>query len=89
VVDREDAVVRLDDGVGNLRRREDGVRAHDAVGVLLADLGDEEGAHAGAGATTKRVGHGKALEAIAALGLLAHDVEDGVDELSTLGVAPA
>merc|ERR1719473_2334278 len=57
-----------------------------SVGVLLADLGDEEGAHAGAGATAERVGHGEALEAVAALGLLADDVEDGVDELGALGV---
>ena len=28
----------------------------------------------------------EALEAVAALGLLAHDVEDGVDELGALGV---
>jgi hypothetical protein len=28
----------------------------------------------------------KALEAVAALGLLAHDVQDGVDELGALGV---
>merc|ERR1719375_403445 len=83
---REDAVVRLDDGVRHLRRREDRVRAHDAVRVLLTDLGDEKGAHAGAGATTERVGHGEALEAVAALGLLADDVEDGIDELSALGV---
>ena len=86
LVDREDAVVRLDDGVGHLRRREDRVGAHDAVGVLLADLGDEEGTHASAGAATERVGHGEALEAVAALGLLADDVKDGVDELGALGV---
>merc|ERR1719353_2541029 len=86
LVDREDAVVRLDDSVRHLGGREDRVGAHDAVGVLLADLGDEEGAHARAGAAAERVGHGEALEAVAALGLLAHDVEDGVDKLSTLGV---
>ena len=86
LVDREHAVVRLDDGVRHLGRREDRVGAHHAVGVLLADLGDQEGAHAGAGAATERVGHGEALEAVAALGLLADDVEDGVDQLGALGV---
>jgi hypothetical protein len=54
--------------------------------VLLADLGDQEGAHAGASATTERVGDLEALEAVARLGLLADNVEDGVDELGTLGV---
>ena len=82
----EDAVVRLDDGVGHLGRREDGVGAHHAVGVLLADLGDQEGAHAGAGAAAEGVGHGEALEAVAALGLLAHDVQDAVDKLGALRV---
>mmetsp|Transcript_11881 Transcript_11881/g.30750 ORF Transcript_11881/g.30750 Transcript_11881/m.30750 type:complete len:467 (-) Transcript_11881:15-1415(-) len=86
LVDREHAVVRLDHGVRHLGRREDREGAHHAVGVLLTDLGDEQGAHARAGAATERVGHVEALEAVAALGLLAHDVEDGVDELGALGV---
>jgi len=64
----------------------DGEGGHDSVGVLLTDLGDEEGAHAGAGTTTEGVGDLEALEAVAALSLLADDVEDGVDELSTFGV---
>jgi hypothetical protein len=70
----------------HLGRGHDGEGQHDAVGVLLADLGDEEGAHAGAGAAAERVGELEALEAIAGLGLLAHHVEHGVDELGALGV---
>merc|ERR1711988_28314 len=81
LVDGEHAVVRLDDRVGHLRRREDRVRAHHAVGVLLADLGDQEGAHATARATAERVREREALEAVAALRLLADDVKDGIDEL--------
>ena len=86
LVDGERGVVRLDDGVGHLGGREDREGHHDAVGVLLADLGDQEGAHTRAGAATERVGDLEALEAVAALGLLADDVEDGVDELGALGV---
>merc|ERR1719409_2316062 len=86
LMDREGGVVGLDDGVGDLGGGHDGEGGHDSVGVLLTDLGDEEGAHAGAGTTTKGVGDLEALEAVAALSLLADDVEDGVDELSTLGV---
>ena len=59
---------------------------HHAVGVLLADLGDEESAHAGTGTTTERVANLEALEAITRLGLLADDVEDGVDQLGSLSV---
>mmetsp|Transcript_8203 Transcript_8203/g.9920 ORF Transcript_8203/g.9920 Transcript_8203/m.9920 type:complete len:266 (+) Transcript_8203:767-1564(+) len=82
----EGGVVGLDDGVGDLGGGHDREGAHLSVGVLLTDLGDEEGAHAGAGTTTEGVGDLEALKAIAALSLLTDDVEDGVDELSTLGV---
>ena len=43
---------------------------HHAIGVLLADLGDEERAHAGASTTTERVADLESLEAVARLGLL-------------------
>ena len=55
-------------------------------GVLLADLRDEERAHAGARAAAHGVDELEALEAVAGLGLLAHDVEDRVDELGALRV---
>lgn len=86
LMDGEGGVVGLDDGVGDLGGGDDGEGHHDAVGVLLAELGDEEGAHAGARATAEGVADLEALEAVAGLGLLAADVEDGVDELGTLGV---
>merc|ERR1712036_140371 len=82
----EGGVVGLDDSVGHLGGWHDGECAHHAVGVLLTDLGDQESSHAGAGTTTERVGDLEALEAVAALSLLADDIEDGVDELSTFGV---
>merc|ERR1719399_1022340 len=86
LMDGEGGVVGLNDGVRDLGGRHDGESAHDTVGVLLTDLGDEEGAHAGTSATTEGVGDLEALEAVAALSLLADNVEDGVDELSTFGV---
>ena len=86
LMDREGGVVWLNNGVRDLGGWHNGEGSHDSVGVLLTDLGDEEGAHAGAGTTTKGVGDLEALEAVAALSLLTDDVEDGVDELSTLGV---
>ena len=42
--------------------------------------------HAGARAAAHRVRELEALQAVARLGLLAHDVKDGVDELGALGV---
>ena len=63
---------------GYLGGRHDGEGVHDSVGVLLADLGDEQGAHAGAGAAAQGVGQLEALQAVAALGLLADNVQHGV-----------
>ena len=82
----EGGVVGFDDGVGDLGGGDDGEGHHDAVGVLLAELGDEEGAHAGAGTTTEGVADLETLEAVAGLGLLAADVEDGVDELGAFSI---
>ncbi|KAK1083134.1 hypothetical protein LTR33_003454, partial [Friedmanniomyces endolithicus] len=45
-----------------------------------------EHAHAGAGTTAEGVGDLETLQAVAALGLATHDIEDLVDELSALGV---
>jgi hypothetical protein len=54
-------------------------------GGVLARLGGR-GRAGRTGATAERVGHGEALEAVAALGLLADNVKDGVDQLGALGV---
>ena len=61
-----------------LGRGHNGEGVHDSVGVLLTDLGDEEGAHAGASATAQGVGQLEALQAVAALSLLADNVQHGV-----------
>jgi hypothetical protein len=86
LMDGEGSVVGLNNGIRDLGGRHDGESAHDTVGVFLTDLGDQEGAHAGAGTATEGVGDLETLEAIAAFGFLADNVEDGVDELSTFGV---
>ena len=76
LVHGEGAVVWLNDRVGHLGGRHDGVGGHDSVWVLLADLGDEESAHARARSSAEGVGHLEALHAVAALSLLADDVEN-------------
>ena len=86
LVHGERRVVRLHDRVGYLRAGADGERHHDAVGVLLADLGDEQRAHARAGAAAERVRDLEALQAVRRLRLLADDVQHRVDELRALGV---
>jgi len=86
LVDGQGRVVWLDDGVGHLWRWNDGEGHHDAIWVLLAQLGDEQCSHTRACATTEGVADLEALEAIARLSFLAANVEDGIDELGTFGV---
>ena len=86
LVDGEGGVVRLNNGIGRARRRKDGEGGHHAVRELLTDLGDQQSTHTGTGTTTERVSDLETLEAVAALSLTTDDIEDLVDELSTLGV---
>lgn len=59
---------------------------HDAVGVLLSDLADEQCSHAGAGASSQRVRELETLQALAALGLFPHHVQDWIHQLGPLRV---
>ena len=86
LMDGEGGIVGLNDGVGDLGGGDNGEGAHHTVRELLTDLGDQEGSHTRTSTTTQRVGDLETLKAVAALGLLADDIEDGVDELSTLSV---
>ena len=75
LVHGERGVVGLHHRVGHLGRGHDAESVHDAVGVLLADLADEQGAHAGAGAAAQGVGELEALEAVTVLSLLPHHIQ--------------
>ena len=86
LVDGERGVVRLHHGVRDFGGRDDAEGVHDPVRVLLSDLGDEEGAHAGAGPAAEGVGELETLQAVAALGLLADRVEDRVHQFRSLCV---
>jgi len=82
----EGGIVWLDNGVGHLGGWDNGEGSHHAVWELLTDLGDQERTHTSTGSTTKRVGDLETLKAVAALSLTTNDIEDLVDELSTLSV---
>ena len=69
-----------------LRRGHHAEGVHDAVGVLLPDLADEQGAHAGAGASSQGVCELEALQTLAALGLFSHHVQDRIHQLCPLRV---
>merc|ERR1711998_56556 len=86
LVHGEGGIVWLDHSVGHLGGWHDGEGEHHAVWVLLTDLGDEESSHTGTGTTTEGVAELEALEAVAGLGLLADNIEHGVDQLGTLSV---
>ena len=86
LVHGKNGVVGLHYSVGHLGGWDHGVGGYHAVGVLLTDLGDKEGSHTGASSSSQGVGELEALQAVTGLSLLADLVEDGVDELSSLGV---
>ena len=86
LMDGKGGIVWLNDGIRDLWGRHDGESGHDSIWVLFSDLGDEEGSHTGSSTTTEGVGDLETLEAIATFGFLSDDIEDGVDELGTLGV---
>jgi len=69
-----------------LWRRDNGECQHDAVRIFLADFADEQGSHTGSRATAEGVCELEALKAVAALGFLADNIEDRVDELGALCV---
>lgn len=69
-----------------LRRRYHAKGHHDSIGILLAYFGDEQSAHASTGTAAQRVRELESLKAVAALGLFADNVQDGVDELGALGI---
>ena len=83
LVNRESGIVWLHHSVRDLGRRHNRVGVHDPVGVLLPDLRDEKGAHARSSAATKGVGELEALKAVTGLSLLAHNIKDRVNQLST------
>lgn len=82
----ESGVIRLDNGIRDLGRWDNGESCHHAVGEFLADLGDQESSHTGTSATTKRVSDLETLEAVAAFSLTTNDIDDLVNQLSTLSV---
>mmetsp|Transcript_60855 Transcript_60855/g.125386 ORF Transcript_60855/g.125386 Transcript_60855/m.125386 type:complete len:259 (+) Transcript_60855:216-992(+) len=53
LVDGEGRVVGLHNGIGHLGGRHDGEGKHDTIGVLLADLGDQQGSHTSTSTATK------------------------------------
>ena len=78
---REHRVVRLDDGVRDLRRRRDSERELRLAAVDDREALEEERAEARARAAARRVEAEEALEARAVVGELSHAVEHEVDDL--------
>lgn len=86
LVNGEGGVVGLDNGVGDLGRGNNGEGGHHTVGELLTDLGDQESTHTGTGTTTEGVGDLETLEAVTGLSLTTDNIDDVVNQLSTLSV---
>lgn len=85
-MNREGGVVWLNDSVGHLGGGDNRESTHHTVRVLLTNLRDKEGSHTRTCTSSKGVCNLETLQAIARLSLLSHDIQDGVDELSSLCV---
>ena len=85
-MDGEGGVVGLNNGVGDLGGGHDGESAHDTVGVLLTDLGDEKSSHTGSSSSSHGMRELESLHAVTTFGLLPYNIKDRVNELCTLSV---
>ena len=83
---REDGVVRLDDGVGDLGGWVDSESELGLLSVVYGESLEEEGSESGTGSTTDGVEDHEALEAGAVVSELSDSVEAEVDDLSADGV---
>ena len=86
LMDRENSVVGLNNSVRDLGGGDNGVSAEHTIGVLLTDLGEQKRTETGTSTTTKRVAELETLEAVSVFGLLADDIQNGLDKFSTFGV---
>jgi hypothetical protein len=86
LMDWKGGVVWLNDGIWDLGGWDDWEGSHDSVGIFFSDLGDEEGSHTWSSTTTEWVGDLESLEAVATFSFLSNNVENWINEFSTLGI---
>ena len=84
----EGGVVRLHNCVGDFGGGDNAKRHHYPVWVLLADLRNEQRAHAGAGSAAEGVRQLEPLQTVTALRFLADNVQNRVHQFSALCVVP-
>jgi hypothetical protein len=85
-VGRENGVVRLNNGGGNLRRRIDGETELGLLTVIDGESLEEEGAETGSSSTTDGVEDEETLETSALISKLSDSVEAEIDDFLTNGV---
>jgi len=86
LMDGKGSVIRLNNGVRNLRRRNDRVCAHDTIGVLLTDLGNKKSSHTGSSSSSHGMSYLESLKHVTSLSLLTYNIHDVIYKLGTLGV---
>merc|ERR1712160_172351 len=85
-VGRQDGVVRLNDGGGDLRGGVDGESELGFLSVIDGESLEEEGSETGTGTATNGVEDEETLETSALIGELADSVEAEIDDLTSDGV---
>merc|ERR1719240_1208142 len=80
LVEGKDCVVGFYHCVGDFGRRNHRERLHNAVWILLTDLGDEKSSHASTSATTEGVAQLESLQAVTAFCFLTYNGEHRIDQ---------
>ena len=83
LMNRQSGIVWFNHSVRHLGRGDHRVGVHDAIRILLPNLGDEKRAHSRSSSSSQRVSQLKSLEAVTGLRFLSDNIEDRVNKLST------
>jgi hypothetical protein len=79
LVDRENGVVGLNNGIRDLGRGNNRVGTQHTIGVFFTDLGQQERTKTRTGTTTKGVTELETLKTVGVFGLLADNIKDRLD----------
>jgi len=75
-VNGESSIVRLDNGIRNFWRRNDGECRHHSIGILFTDFAEQKSTHTSTSTSTKRVCNLETLETIASFGFASNNIQN-------------
>eukprot|EP00126_Sphaerothecum_destruens_P000258 Sdes_comp10306_c0_seq1m1941 len=86
LMDGKSCVVGFNDCIRHLGGRHHRKCTHNTIRILLTDFRNQKCSHTGTSTTSQRVGELETLKAVAAFGLFSDNIQNRVNEFSSLGV---